>query len=125
MQDTYSVRELMQRYSCAASTIYRRMKKDGYPKPSRFGKGKNKWAALAVHAWEVIHMPHLHATSDEQFVVDDAETWLKIQKDYARKIEKDVDGRPKVKPKKSWEDIRRELAAIKKRHGGKPVAFVG
>ena len=126
MQDTYSIRELMARYSCAASTIYRRMIKDGYPKPSRFGKGKNKWAAAAVHAWELIHMPHLHPTQDEAFLVEDTQVWAKLRGDYERKLQKDVTGKPKPVPKKRWEDVQREgrdvIAQIKKRHEPKPVA---
>lgn len=125
MQDTLTIRDLMQRYSCAASTIYRRMKKDAYPKPSRFGKGKNKWSTAAVFAWEKIHMPHLHIATDAQFEIADAEKWQEIQRDYTRSFERDLEGRPKAKQKKTWEDIRRELAAVKKRHGGKPVAFGG
>ena len=105
------------------ANIRKAMKSDGRLALAVFRTPQeNKWATAAVYAWEMIHLPHLHATTDEQFMVEDADTWGAIRRDYEGKLQKGLDGKPKPKPKKSWEDVRREVAAWKKRHGVKPVA---
>lgn len=127
LKTTYNIRDLMARYSCAASTIYRRMKHDGYPRPTRYTKGgSNVWSIITVHAWERIHMPQLHSTEDDTFVIEDAEKWAKIIATHERLLVSN-DAKPKaVKSNKRWEDVQREgrevIASIKKRHGKKPVA---
>lgn len=56
----YTTAQLRQRYGGAAkSTIYRNIRQRGFPPPDHFGN-RNLFSIKAVHAWERIHMPHLH-----------------------------------------------------------------
>lgn len=57
----YTTAELQHRYGkkVAKSTIYRRIKNQGFPPGQKFGRD-NLYSIKAVHAWERIHMPHLH-----------------------------------------------------------------
>lgn len=56
----YTTEQLRARYGgTAKSTIYRNIRQRGFPPPDRFGN-RNLFSIRAVHAWERIHMPHLH-----------------------------------------------------------------
>jgi hypothetical protein len=56
----YTTEQLRARYGGAAkSTIYRNIRRRGFPPPDHFGN-RNLFSIEAVHAWERIHMPHLH-----------------------------------------------------------------
>lgn len=56
----YTTAQLQKRYGGAAkSTIYRNIHQKGFPPGDRFGN-RNLYSIQAVHAWERIHMPHLH-----------------------------------------------------------------
>jgi predicted DNA-binding transcriptional regulator AlpA len=121
MKDTYDIRDLMARYSCAASTIYRLMKNDGYPRPSRVLKGsRNVWAMLAVHAWEREHMPQLHPSTDEVALMEESEQWVKLRRDYERRLNGETIP-VRAKGGRRWKDVEREqralIADMKKRHG--------
>lgn len=58
-----TMHDLRARYrNCAASTIYRRIREEDYPKPSRIGR-ENLWNLRAVEAWEHTHMPEFNKVS--------------------------------------------------------------
>jgi len=61
--ETYTSKELCQRYGCAQITIRRRENESGFPKGEKFGR-KLVYAKRAVHDWERKHMPHLQTAPD-------------------------------------------------------------
>jgi hypothetical protein len=102
-KDTYNSRELCARYSCAQVTIRRKEREEGFPHGERYGR-ELTYSKAAVHAWERIHMPHLHdADEDKQFDEDEA-SWDRLRRRYlldteelAAKGQDDDDDPPKPK----------------------------
>lgn len=126
MGNTFTIRDLMARYTCARSTIYRLMKYEDYPLPAKVSK-LNKWSVVKVFAWERIHAPHLHPTTDEVAAVEEAQMWEKVRADYEKHLAGDTvpERAKKARKGKSWEEVAREgrevIEQLKTRHE-KPVA---
>jgi len=135
MQDTYTVRDLMTRYSCAASTIYRYMNTKGYPRGGSGLGSRKKIAGEEVYAWELKHMPWLHPSVNTDRDEREAEEamWKGIKADHEARLAAGPAKAREPVPKKGWEDVRRDVKKIvvhkgvimKPRHGKKPVARTG
>lgn len=84
----YTMSQLCERYGgCAKSTIYRKMREQGFPTPERFGK-ENLFSARAVHDWEKVHMPHLHPgeASDFEVRAADEKRWESFRQERTARL---------------------------------------
>lgn len=92
---TYTTLELMKRYHCGRRTLRRWTVERDYPAFGQSGKHK-VCLKSAVHAWEEIHMPWLHADQLNE-TPEQAAEWKRLHKRW--QLEKDLDVRPPPKPK--------------------------
>lgn len=130
MKDTYSVRDLMERYACAKSTLFRMMKTQGYPRGGRGIGSRTKIAGTAVYDWETKHMPWLHPLPDQLSRMEEDERWTALKARHevmlSKAAKKDVVKESQTRH--DWFELqrieKRRIDAIKARHGKKkpPVA---
>jgi hypothetical protein len=75
-KETYTSMDLCERYGVCLRTIRAWEKKRGFPQGGPFSK-VIIWSMAKVHAWEKVHMPHLHNGSH---VADDDEDWQRMKR---------------------------------------------
>lgn len=80
----WTLAELCDRYHCDASTIYRKMKTEGFP-PSAGKFGRHRlWPITDVLNWE---KEHLAQQADRQYERQQADEWSELRKEHlARKV---------------------------------------
>ena len=78
-KDTYNSRELCARYSCAQVTIRRKEREEGFPHGERYGR-ELTYSKAAVHAWERVHMKHLH--TETELADEDEAHWDRLRRRY-------------------------------------------
>jgi predicted DNA-binding transcriptional regulator AlpA len=63
-EPTYTTEQLCERYGCNPSTIYRKVKMNGFPAGSKFGRTIVRLQS-AVHEWENANLPGLYLSIEE------------------------------------------------------------
>lgn len=88
-KETYTSKDLGERYGVCLRTIHAWEKRRGFPKGDPFSKNII-WSIARVTAWEKVHMPHLHGGAP---TADDSEDWERMKRG-------DIEAQPRPKSKR-------------------------
>lgn len=92
-KETFTSKDLCERYGVTLRTIHAMERKQGFPKGSVFSKALI-WSVPMVLAWEHNHMPHLSGSVE---LADDAEDWKAMKDGKAPEPAPRLNGRPRRK----------------------------
>lgn len=98
-QPTYSTSELCARYRCSQLTLRRMTASKGYPEPAFKVGHEYQFMKAAVHAWERIHIPALHA--DAADLGDDEKHWERLHRFRVLEREESLAKSPIPDPKRA------------------------
>lgn len=124
MKDTYSVKELMDRYECARSTIFRMMKEDGFPRGGRRKTRSLSISGAEVYDWELKFMPWLHPKDGDERParMEEDQKWNKAIAEHEGRVASWRKKDQALPPKKGWDEVRRDIKkkGALERHGKRP-----